>query len=485
MSHAATVKLHSSAIDKSECSICNNTFDGAARRPRALPCGHGFCTQCLEAYIQTGRKTCPTCRVEHGASSATDLPVCFILEELLHKASITASQKHEPESVHEEDIAEMCPKHKGIPLYFYCKTQLVKVCHSCTVLDHPPSSCKLISLDDQIKEKKQIQIETVHNHKQALINAKRDLKSLYQRNIVYLTEQKNTKQDLEKEVSLLLSKIEQINQEILVKEKSQEQIDNAIQSCEEKEKSFEYMENRLKSATCCHDIDNVGRMTTAVIIQSQKWEETLRKKLNMDKDVYAQVLGNGIRRTSKVFIEGSKMFIPNLSKDVQPTSSARLIQEAELGLTSATTTVFMDLSAQGQCLGRIFIKVKGDRPHGQQFIMLILGSNGPTFKGAPFTYKDRKNIGMREYITESGTKSTKSLLTTLVVEHPQKPLRGMLFSKWSQSGSFDIFTDIVRTWQFHGHFGDIISGIEVVDRAASSEFNITDVIISECGIIIE
>ncbi|CAL4212894.1 unnamed protein product, partial [Meganyctiphanes norvegica] len=107
-----TLEIH--IMDKSECSICNNIFDGEARRPRALPCGHGFCTLCLEAYIKTGRTTCPTCRVEHGASSATDLPVSFMLEELLQKASsAAASQKHEPEPTHNENIVEMCPKHKG------------------------------------------------------------------------------------------------------------------------------------------------------------------------------------------------------------------------------------------------------------------------------------------------------------------------------------------------------------------------------------
>ena len=35
-----------------------------------------------------------------------------------------------------------------------------------------------------------------------------------------------------------------------------------------------------------------------------------------------------------------------------------------------------------------------------------------------------------------------------------------------------------------GYFGNVIAGIDVVDRAASSEFAIKDITISDCGIVL-
>ena len=80
-------------------------------------------------------------------NSAAELPVSFLLEELLHKAAISTPQKNKSGS-----DTEMCPKHKEIPLYFHCESHNVKVCHSCVVIDHPAATCNLISLDDKINK---------------------------------------------------------------------------------------------------------------------------------------------------------------------------------------------------------------------------------------------------------------------------------------------------------------------------------------------
>ncbi|CAL4158875.1 unnamed protein product, partial [Meganyctiphanes norvegica] len=158
-----------------------------------------------------------------------------------------------------------------------------------------------------------------------------------------------------------------------------------------------------------------------------------------------------------------------------------------LGLTCSTKTVFLDLSARGQSIGRVFIRVMGDRPHGQQFIMLVLGTEGPTYKGTKFTVESCGNfgIGIQKYITESGPISDEPLLATLKPVKYDIGLRGWLVPNWSEKGTFMIVTQNKEKNRFHGHFGDVITGLEVIDRAASSEFNITDVTISECGIVLD
>ena len=67
----------------------------------------------MNTNIQKGRTDCPLCRKELGVNSAAELPVSFLLEELLHKAAISTPQKNKSGS-----DTEMCPKHKEIPWYF-------------------------------------------------------------------------------------------------------------------------------------------------------------------------------------------------------------------------------------------------------------------------------------------------------------------------------------------------------------------------------
>ncbi|CAL4105014.1 unnamed protein product, partial [Meganyctiphanes norvegica] len=269
--------------DKYECSICNNSFDGNNYRPRALPCGHGFCTQCIETYIQTGRKTCPTCRVEHGANSAKDLPVSFLLEEFVQKAANSSSQAHTKKAVYVDENVEMCPKHKGVPLYFHCKTHNIKVCHSCAIIDHPAISCNLISFEDEIKEKKETQIVTLQKQRKCILDAEKDLKLLYQNNIDYLTEQKMKKRKLEREIELMITKIEQINKVILEKEKSQYKVNYTLANCPMKVKTLEVAENRLNAETRNKHILKECERATAEILLSQKWEENWRKELKVWK----------------------------------------------------------------------------------------------------------------------------------------------------------------------------------------------------------
>ncbi|CAL4129736.1 unnamed protein product, partial [Meganyctiphanes norvegica] len=469
-------------MDKSVCSICVNTFDASNHRPRALPCGHGFCTACIQACISKGNRNCPRCRVEHGANLATDLPVSFILEEFIHKLQIS-------------DV-EMCPKHKGVPLHFFCKSHGFKICHSCAVIEHPPTSCQLISLEDAINEK-QSQIATVQKQNQSILNTQKDLEMLLKDNIDDVSEQQKKKENVQKEVKELLTKIEKFDKDISRKEKVQEQIKNAIQGCQKKNTHFVNMVKALNDAKHNQDIGHNFETVSGEILECKKWEETLRKELNLWKmyqDNYAAVTRGGVLRCSKVQKEGGKITISKLSKEVKPPSNVTLIQEAQLGLTSATATVFLDISARGkrlgmvqvrpgERLGRVQVRVMGDRPEGQQFIMLALGTDGPSFKGANFGLMDT-HILLYEYATETGAKAKNAILN--IPEWTQKDTasRGRLFGDDKDAGSFLIMSKNSNE-RFSGYFGDVISGMDVIDKAASPVYHITYITITDCGIVLD
>ncbi|XP_069192096.1 tripartite motif-containing protein 5-like [Procambarus clarkii] len=68
-----------------ECSVCFNYYDDNQLRPRTLPCGHTFCSQCIDNAIKNGQLTCPSCRGQHAATAATQFPINYTVEAFVRK----------------------------------------------------------------------------------------------------------------------------------------------------------------------------------------------------------------------------------------------------------------------------------------------------------------------------------------------------------------------------------------------------------------
>ncbi|XP_069193628.1 tripartite motif containing 13-like [Procambarus clarkii] len=68
-----------------ECSVCFNDYAENRLRPRTLPCGHTFCSQCIDNAIKNGQLTCPSCRAEHAATASTQFPINYAVEALVRK----------------------------------------------------------------------------------------------------------------------------------------------------------------------------------------------------------------------------------------------------------------------------------------------------------------------------------------------------------------------------------------------------------------
>ncbi|XP_047474383.1 uncharacterized protein LOC125028867 isoform X2 [Penaeus chinensis] len=70
-------------VNPRECRICIEDYDAVTRRPRFLPCGHTFCTECIDDMLAECVLTCPNCRAEHKALNVNDFPVAAIVEDFM------------------------------------------------------------------------------------------------------------------------------------------------------------------------------------------------------------------------------------------------------------------------------------------------------------------------------------------------------------------------------------------------------------------
>ncbi|KAG0703830.1 Tripartite motif-containing protein 65 [Chionoecetes opilio] len=88
-----------------DCPVCLTVFDEIARRPRTLPCGHTFCTPCVNDLKKQSQVTCPKCRVDHPVPEAGQFPITYAFEDLLRRMRSSTSLASPPPSA-EKDTAE-------------------------------------------------------------------------------------------------------------------------------------------------------------------------------------------------------------------------------------------------------------------------------------------------------------------------------------------------------------------------------------------
>ncbi|XP_078664011.1 tripartite motif-containing protein 2-like [Branchiostoma floridae x Branchiostoma belcheri] len=155
------------------CDICQHIY----KDPRVTPCGHTFCTKCLETWWKEKNEfTCPTCRkqVPLQGTGVASLPRNYKISELLDfrasqnvkeypqcqmcefgariagscrdchffvcKSCIAAHSKA-PALRHHlitliRSSTEFCPKHANQPMAFYCQPCAKLVCQDCIKTEH-------------------------------------------------------------------------------------------------------------------------------------------------------------------------------------------------------------------------------------------------------------------------------------------------------------------------------------------------------------
>ncbi|XP_021491595.1 E3 ubiquitin-protein ligase TRIM65 isoform X1 [Meriones unguiculatus] len=123
------------------CSICLGRY----RDPVSLPCGHSFCTNCIQdSWRRCEEKTCPQCRqpFPEGPKLGRNLALSALLQAL--PTTIPRQEPGARRSAH-------CPRH-GRPLEFFCHTEGLCVCSACTVHECRHHERALLDVERRARE---------------------------------------------------------------------------------------------------------------------------------------------------------------------------------------------------------------------------------------------------------------------------------------------------------------------------------------------
>lgn len=119
----------------SNCTICKEQYSDL-RNPRALSCGHTFCSICLNHLFVQPRRRCPDCRAHIRNASVSDIPVNYSLFRLVRAQTAQTSKPAAKPGV--DPNGGECQAHGSI-MFFWCVKCITWVCRDCLVVDHPDS----------------------------------------------------------------------------------------------------------------------------------------------------------------------------------------------------------------------------------------------------------------------------------------------------------------------------------------------------------
>ena len=128
-----------------ECALCLEVY----KNPRALPCQHSFCENCLKQLITknsnpNGTFKCPSCRqrVDIPKNGTTGFPISFNLNKLRDALDKSGKQHHHSTSETSSDNPTakwggasqgFCKKHPKNQMSLYCKDCIEAMCTACIV----------------------------------------------------------------------------------------------------------------------------------------------------------------------------------------------------------------------------------------------------------------------------------------------------------------------------------------------------------------
>lgn len=157
-------------MDNLDCDVCFHQFNEENKQPRTLSCGHTLCTICITDGITSGQLTCPFCREVHSVSAATDIAINFTLQKVVRSFKVSGitpleTSKEKTLGLEPEIHAGICTGHGSYRL-FWCSKCQIWICHICTVVDHPSSTCSVISIKQALKDVKDEELKLVKENEE-------------------------------------------------------------------------------------------------------------------------------------------------------------------------------------------------------------------------------------------------------------------------------------------------------------------------------
>ncbi|XP_069192070.1 tripartite motif-containing protein 59-like [Procambarus clarkii] len=496
-----------------ECSVCYNDYDDNQLRPRTLPCGHTFCSQCIDNAIKNGQLTCPSCRGQHAATAATQFPISYGIKALVRKLkniqetqektvpakkkfrSMLQEQKSSISSLIKscEEVLSQLGEYRG-QLGDWKTHHLQLQDRLYALVEQNKSAMKLLELEDTSVVDMTTQGEEGKTQLQATLGNLDTVNTLQEVDTTIDTaDECSTKiKDWLEKCQELFPDVKTVHTSVKV----QETIREALEMTTTETGATADPVHLGDSASSI--MDKVQEITLE-IPQKQLTVEDLRrmrepvKRLVEAGRVLAVQEDQDGRRSARLTLQDGQLYLHPLLRQPTP-AHAHTLQESEVVgvLDPSCTLAFLDLGWAGSTRGRVTIRLTPDTPLARQFVLLCTGQRGHTYRNTKLLRVwDKGQPGEcvvgGDYESNDGWGGA-PLLPDLQGQYRESGRAGAV---WARGGLFGpMHSQFIITTrdrqdgrQWSDVFGDVVSGLDVV-RAAVNHSDIKEVTVVDCGVVL-
>nr|XP_045592782.1 E3 ubiquitin-protein ligase RNF168-like isoform X1 [Procambarus clarkii]XP_045592783.1 E3 ubiquitin-protein ligase RNF168-like isoform X1 [Procambarus clarkii] len=491
-----------------ECKVCITNYDKAKRRPRTLPCGHTFCTLCVAGMIKLQRLSCPTCRVDHKATSATHFPISYDMEAVIRKLKVLqltvlpSSKPNERRSLIQEKEDSVSQLLSG---FQETLSQLKR--YEVQLRDWKNQHEELLAKLSDLVERNKGALKLLEDELSIL---------LYQRKkgeegVARLEGTQGSLAGVHSaaEAATALDDSERYNAEVEDWIQNCQKIFPDVNTIHTSLKVREVTKRALETIKDADAIDDapvflgdadhtimekVDQLAPILSIESlRRLGETVKALIEADK-VVAVPQDQGRQLSSRITLHKGRLHLHTLLHQPTPLHAHTLEHETLMNLVEPSSTlVFLDIGWAGSARGRIYIRLSPDTGLAKQFLLMCTGLRGPTYantrilgvwnKGTEF-----EMVGGGDYDCNNGQGGTPLLQGLTNCEAYRRParagtVRALHGPESTKSAQFSITTRDCANREWYWAFGQVESGLDVL-KAVANHKCIKEVSVVDCGVLL-
>ncbi|XP_064096622.1 uncharacterized protein LOC135208413 isoform X1 [Macrobrachium nipponense] len=489
------------------CHLCYEVYDEETRRPRMLPCGHSYCTDCITKLIMNGRLSCPECNTNFVASDSSQIPVNYGMERVIsamkEKQSGTICKLQSLDKI--RTMQDIIDSHKSSALNLLVSSEALEKQLSDyidflqkSIKSHKELAVKLHSKiswhESIVKQMTEEEEKTKEAQKQVIIYSKNMRANLPELDCA----------DSNKAVSIAVAKVTETFGELA----------NCVNNCQAKLPNPTIalaQKTLMKNEAVLHEEDSNNEEDFYASVLSTRYFTILEKislcsngkflftvdQLKSDPDtwreriksgrVFAVSSVDGRNRSASLSMKDGQVYLHCLKDEEAPLVSYQ-VEHSEIVNCSgeASTVAFFDLEWDGSTKGRIHIMMPSNTPLAQHFRAVCTGELGLTYINRKLVRVSDTTISCESY-DDSSTIGSLSHLGHIDLNgdlYKCVPETGTIWM--NTDGSFYILTGSVDSNWYFRVFGKVKDENLMLSKVAKrSQNGFNDIKIVESGVVLQ
>lgn len=528
------------------CPVCMTAFNDTVQRPRNLPCGHTFCTQCINRLEKQDQVTCPTCRVRHALPEAGQFPISYTLEAFIKSRKDTVVAFASPADGTGKAVGEAeTPNQKrgaGLSksMHALLQEQEAKVVAVITACQEVQSQLERYetTLTGWHDQQQQFQDKF-----QAITDGIRRCKELVQQEKSKTAQKKNQVHQREQQLHCVLETLKKVDTDhqagVMVVDviRCTDDAQQRVEQCREMFPDMQTVTTARKMMAASNASlealkpilvalepasvtagDAVSEVTlpadpTSTIMDrlqalhtpTMKAPQSLQAEglLTMTQParsllqaglVFAAHKTEDHTRHARIRLEDNRMYLHSLRDQTLPPGAA-ILQVDEVVPACLPCLVFLDLEWPGTAPRRVVIRLSPDTPLGQQFLLMCTGQRGPCYRNTRMLWVGWEGqpgewVWGGDYENKGGKGGAPLLPHLDKGEYQRSSRAGAVYrvcrggDKTDWNAMFGIRTkDRQDGGVAMGVFGEVVEGLETV-AAAAQHSSIEEVVVVDCGVVL-